>query len=114
MGRILTSKRITLWMAVAPLIIAGVLPLCLVLATSLTDARNYTSTLGNPRIWGLFRTSLVVTVLTTMLTGLAGVPLGILLARTDFRDNASRYQPRRVVAEQATCELQFSTTGQRL
>lgn len=84
MGRILTSKRITLWMAVAVLIIVGVLPLCLVLATSLTDLGNYTNTLGNARIWGLFRTSLVVTLLTTVLAGFAGIPLGILFARTDL------------------------------
>jgi iron(III) transport system permease protein len=84
MGRLLTSKQITLWMAVAVLIIAGVLPLCLVLATSLADVGNYTSTLGNARIWGLFRTSLLLTVLTTVLAGFAGIPLGLLFARADL------------------------------
>lgn len=84
MGRVLTSKRITLWMAVALLIIVGVLPLCLVLATSLADVGNYTSTLGNARIWALFRNSLVLAMLTAVFAGFAGIPLGILFARTDL------------------------------
>lgn len=84
MGRLLTSKRITLWMAAALLVIAGVLPLCWVLAASLSDARNYTNTLGTARIWALFRTSLVLAVLTTLLAGSAGIPLGLLFARTDL------------------------------
>jgi iron(III) transport system permease protein len=84
MGRVLSGKRITLWAAVAVLIIAGVLPLCLMLGASLADVRNYTSTLGNARIWGLFRNSLLLAALTTAFAGLAGVTLGILFAKTDL------------------------------
>jgi iron(III) transport system permease protein len=84
MGRVLSSKRITLWAAVAVLIVAGVLPLCLMLAGSFADVRNYTGTLGNARTWGLFRTSLSLALLTTIVAGLAGVSLGILLAKTDL------------------------------
>jgi iron(III) transport system permease protein len=84
MGRVLNSKRITLWVAVVAFIIAGVLPLFLMLATSLADVRNYTSTLGNARIWALFRTSLLLAMFTTAFAGLAGVTLGILFAKTDL------------------------------
>ena len=84
MGRLLTGKRITLWAAVAVLVVSGVLPLCLVLGASLADVGNYTGTLGNPRIWGLFRSSMLLTILTTAFAGLAGVPLGVLIAKTDL------------------------------
>jgi iron(III) transport system permease protein len=84
MGRLLTGKRITLWAAVAVLVVAGVLPLCLMLSASLAGAGNYTGTLGNHRIWGLFRSSLLLTILTTAFAGLAGVTLGVLFAKTDL------------------------------
>ena len=84
MGRVLSSQRVTLWAAVVVLIVAGVLPLCLMLAASLADVRNYTDTLGNARIWGLFRSSLLLTMLTTAFAGFAGVTLGILFAKTDL------------------------------
>lgn len=84
MDRVLSSKRITLWVAVAVLTIAGVVPLCVMLAASLADVANYTGTLGNARIWGLFRTSLLLTILTTAFAGFAGVTLGILFAKTDL------------------------------
>jgi iron(III) transport system permease protein len=54
------------------------------LAASLADVRNYTSTLGNARIWGLFRNSLLLAALTTAFAGLAGVTLGILFAKTEL------------------------------
>ncbi len=84
MGRVLSSRRITLLAAVAMLIIAGVLPLSVMLAASLADLGNYTGTLGNVRIWGLFRTSLLLAMLTTGFAGFAGVTLGILFAKTDL------------------------------
>ncbi len=84
MDRVLNSKRITLWVAVAIFVIAGVLPLCFMLAASLTSAANYTATLGNPRTWGLLRSSLLLAMFTTTLASLAGVTLGIVLAKTDL------------------------------
>jgi iron(III) transport system permease protein len=80
----MTSKSVTLWTAVAVLAAAGVLPLCVMLAVSVADVRNYTATLGSARIWALFHTSVVMAMLTTAFAGLAGVTLGILLAKTDL------------------------------
>ena len=62
----------------------GVLPLCLMVATSLSSTQNYTTTLGTARTWGLFRNSLVLATLTTAVTGAAGVTLGVILAKTDL------------------------------
>ncbi len=84
MGGLLSSKRVTLWAAVAVLIVAGVLPLCVMLATSFSNIQNYTETLGRARTWGLFRNSLLLATLTTVVAGLAGVTLGVLLAKTDL------------------------------
>lgn len=84
MGRVLSSKRITLWVAVLVLLAAGVLPLCMMLAASLADVGNYSGTLGNARIWSLLGGSLSLALLTTIVAGLAGVSLGILLAKTDL------------------------------
>ncbi len=84
MGGLLSGKRITLWAAVAVLIVAGVLPLCWMIAGSLGDTGNYTSTLGNSQTWRLFGRSLVLAALTTALAGLGGLTLGILLAKTDL------------------------------
>ena len=78
------SRRITLWAAVAILILVGVLPLCVMLGASLADIGNYTGTLGNARIWTLFRNSLMLATLTTLAAGTAGVTLGILIAKTDL------------------------------
>ncbi len=80
----MSGKRITLWTAVTALAVAGVLPLCLMLVGSFTDARNYTETLGSTRTWILFRNSLVLASLTTIITGVAGVALGLLLSKTDL------------------------------
>ncbi len=68
----------------AALAVAGVLPLCLMLVGSFADARNYTETLGSTRTWILFRNSLVLASLTTIITGVVGVALGLLLAKTDL------------------------------
>jgi iron(III) transport system permease protein len=46
--------------------------------------KNYAETLGNARTWALFGNSLLLAALTTAAAGLAGVMLGILVARTDL------------------------------
>ena len=78
------SKRIALWAAVAILVLVGVLPLCVMLFASLGDVGNYTGTLGNARVWALFRSSLLLATLSTLVAGTAGVALGILIAKTDL------------------------------
>ena len=62
----------------------GVLPLCVMLATSLSTTQNYTATLGSGRIWGLFRNSLLLATLSTAVAGTAGVTLGVILAKTNL------------------------------
>src|SRR6266540_3134333 len=84
MGGLLSGKRVTLWAAVAAWIGVGVLPLCVMLATSLSSTQNYTATLGSARTWGLFRNSLLLATLTTAVAGAVGVTLGVILAKTDL------------------------------
>ena len=68
----------------AALAVVGVLPLCFMVAGSFADARNYTETLASTRTWTLFRNSVILASLTTITTGVAGVALGILFAKTDL------------------------------
>jgi len=84
MGRLLSGRALTLWAAVIVLIVAGAIPLCLMLAASFSDLGNYTGTLGNARTWNLFRSSLFLATLTTLLSGVAGAGLGILFEKTDL------------------------------
>lgn len=70
MGGLLSTKRITLMAAVVVLAIVGLLPLCLMVGSSLwvdgsLSSRNYVEVLGNARTWILFRNSLVLATLTT-------------------------------------------------
>ena len=54
MGGLLSGKRVTLWVAVAVWIGVGVLPLFVMLATSLSSTENYTATLGERSDLGPF------------------------------------------------------------
>src|SRR6266481_5299190 len=89
MGGLLRAKRVTLITAALVLAVVGLLPLCLMVGSSLWvdgnfSFRNYVEVLGNARTWILFRNSLVLATLTTIVAGLVGVTLGILLAKTDL------------------------------
>ena len=84
MGGLLSGKRVTLWAAVAVWIGVGVLPLFVMLATSLSSTENYTATLGSARTWSLLRNSLLLATLTTVVAGAVGVTLGVILAKTDL------------------------------
>ena len=84
MGRLLNPKRITLYLAAAVLIGAGLLPLCVMFAASLSSLQNYTQTLGNARTWMLFGNSLLLATWTTAIAGVTGVTLGVLFSRTDL------------------------------
>ena len=46
--------------------------------------RNYFDVLGNARTWTLFRNSVSLATLTTIVTGFAGVTLAVLLAKTNL------------------------------
>ena len=96
MGGLLSAKRATLVAAALVLAVVGLLPLCLMIGSSFWvdggfSVRNYVEVLGNARTWVLFRNSLFLATLTTAVAGLAGVTLGILVARTDlpFRSSLS-------------------------
>jgi len=84
MGGILNAKKVTLWTAAVVLIGIGVLPLCVMLAASCSNLQNYTDTLGSGRTWALFRNSLMLAFLTTVIAGIAGVVLGVLFEKTDL------------------------------
>ena len=82
-------KRATLFAAAVVLAGVGLLPLFLTIASSLwvdgaLSLKNYADVLGNARTWVLFRNSLVLSALTTAVAGIAGVTLGLLVARTDL------------------------------
>ena len=89
MGGLLSVKRATLVAAVLVFAVIGLLPLCLMIGSSLWvdgafSVRNYVEVLGNARTWVLFRNSLLLATLTTAGAGLAGVTLGILVVKTDL------------------------------
>ena len=89
MGGLLSVKRTTLVAAALIFAVVGLLPLCLMIGSSFwveggLSVRNYAEVLGNSRFWALFRNSLSLATLTTVVAGLAGVPLGVLLAKTDL------------------------------
>ena len=82
-------KRATLYAAVAVLMGVGLIPICLMIASSLwadgaVSVKNYVEILGNTRTWILFRNSLVLSALTTAAAGIGGVMLGILVTKTDL------------------------------
>jgi iron(III) transport system permease protein len=89
MGRLLNTKRATLVAASIALAAIGVLPLCLMVASSLwvnghLSPKNYADALGSARTWATFGNSLLLAVLTTAVAGIAGVTLALLISKTDL------------------------------
>lgn len=89
MGGLLNAKKVTLVASVGLLTVIGVLPLCIMLASSVViddsiGARHYVDTLGRSRAWMLFLNSLVLATLSMLLAASIGVPLAILTAKTDM------------------------------
>jgi iron(III) transport system permease protein len=90
MGRLLNTKRATLVAASIALAATGVLPLCLMVASSLWvnghfSPKNYADALGSARTWVLFRNSLLLAALTTAVAGIGGVTLGLLISKTNLQ-----------------------------
>src|ERR1700674_5760682 len=86
MGGLLSVKRTTLVGAALVFAVIGLLPLCLMIGSSLWvdggfRVRNYVEVLGNARTWVLFRNSLALAALATIVAGVVGVTLGILVAK---------------------------------
>ena len=89
MGRILNVRRATLLTAALILTCIGLVPLCLMIASSLRvdegfSAKNYIDVFGNMRTWVLLGNSLVLAALSAAGAGALGVTLGILIAKTDL------------------------------
>jgi iron(III) transport system permease protein len=89
MGRLLNGKQATLIAAALVLTLIGLLPLSLMIASSFRvegaiSLKNYIDVFGNTRTWALFRNSLTLAGLTTVVAGTLGVALAILIAKTDL------------------------------
>ena len=83
------SRRVTLSLVVLLLVVAGLLPVVAMVARSVVidghvSLEAYTGLLTTPRQWTLLGNSLALAVLVTLLAVGMGVPLGILLDRTDL------------------------------
>lgn len=81
--------RLSLYAAVMLLIAVGLLPLSVMVLESLRadggfSLRNYVDVLGSGQTWALLRNSALLATLTTAAAGLLGVPLAILLVKTDI------------------------------
>jgi len=89
MGWLLNAKRATLIAAALVLTFVGLLPVFLMIVESFIvdggiSLTNYIDVFGNTRTWALFRNSLALAALTTVVSGTIGVALGILVAKTDL------------------------------
>jgi iron(III) transport system permease protein len=83
------GKRITFVLLVIFLIVIGLLPLIVMFATSVTvegqlNFTYYQNLLASGREWTLLQHSFALSLLTTLLTTVVGLPLGILFAKTDL------------------------------
>ena len=83
------GKRAALLLVVVVLVVVGLLPILIMLGKSLiVDGRLslefYGRLLSSPRQWTLLGNSLVLACLTTLLTTAVGLPLGVLLGKTDL------------------------------
>lgn len=89
MAGILKAKPLTLLAATAVLVGIGLLPILAMLAQSLTvdghlSLAYYRGVYASGRSWSLLAQSLVLAGVTTLLTTAVGLPLGILLGKSDL------------------------------
>ncbi len=83
------SRRIILFLIVAAFVVIGLFPILQMFVKSiLVDNHisfvNYKVLLASNRGWNLLKNSLILSVLTTILAIVIGVPLGLLFGKTDF------------------------------
>jgi iron(III) transport system permease protein len=88
-GRPLTTRRVILWAALAVLAVIGLAPILVMFARSLTvngvfSLENYRHLLAGERSWQLLANSLGLALATALLSTVVGLPLGLLLAKTDL------------------------------
>jgi ABC-type Fe3+ transport system permease subunit len=89
MGRILMTRKVVLGLAVAVVAVAGLLPILAMAGHSLSaEFRSgfiyYRALFSSGRAWSLAAHSLALSSLTTLLTLLVGVPVGIFLGKSDL------------------------------
>ncbi|MFH0341973.1 MAG: hypothetical protein ACHBNF_07540, partial [Chromatiales bacterium] len=85
----LNAQRITLLATVALLLVIGAAPLLAMLTASVTidgtlSLRYYQALVSSRRAWALLGQSLTLSSLTALCGTVIGVPLGILLGKTDL------------------------------
>jgi iron(III) transport system permease protein len=83
------NRKVVLGVAVAVVIVAGLLPIIAMASHSLRAEINtgfvyYRTLFSSGRAWSLAAHSLALSFLTTLLTLMVGVPLGIFLAKSDL------------------------------
>lgn len=83
------SRRFAMYVVVAVLVVVGLAPVMIMLGKSvIVDGRLslefYWQLASGPRQWRLLGNSLVLAGLTTLLTTAVGLPLGVLLGKTDL------------------------------
>jgi iron(III) transport system permease protein len=88
-GKILNAKRFTLYSAIVLLLVIGLAPVLSMFVKSLLidgefTLKHYEMLLQSEREWTLLLNSLNLAGATTLITVLLGVPLGILLSKTDL------------------------------
>ncbi len=86
---VLNAQRITLWAAVALLLVIGAAPLLAMLTASVTiegtlSLTYYQALVSSRRAWALLGQSLMLSSLTALCGTAIGVPLGVLLGKTDL------------------------------
>ncbi len=89
MGGLLTVKLTVLWIAVVILAVAGLVPLLTMFLQSVVvdgqfNLSFYAQVVTSSRQWSLLGNSLILASLTTLGTTLVGLPLGILLGKSDL------------------------------
>ncbi len=83
------TKRLILWVAALVLFISGVLPVLSMFHSSLLlgghfSFSNYLHIFSSEREWILLKNSLTLALLVSLITLFLGVPLGLLLGKTDI------------------------------
>jgi iron(III) transport system permease protein len=85
----LTTRRVILSAALLVLTILGLAPIIVMFASSLIgdgafSLQNYRGLFAASRSWHLLSNSLALALATALISTLAGLPLGLLFAKTDL------------------------------
>jgi iron(III) transport system permease protein len=85
----MTSRRMVLSLAIVALLVGGLAPVLVMFVQSVSadghlSLAAYRDLLSTGRQWTLLGNSLVLSALTAVMTVAVGVPMGVLLARTDL------------------------------